>query len=487
MAVLYFGDHIMSIQVDAASTNQGMELKNANLGFWELFGQSLANLSPTFMPALNVAAVVALAGNGTWLVFGLASLGLTLVAMNIGIFAKRISGTGSLFLYISKGLGSAAGVVAGWGLAAAYISTAIAVLAGEYMFIDAATQYFGFGVSPSLIYLLSIVLIVYLTYRDIRVSSKVSIIIEFTTITIVFVLLCAILVSGTYKIIDMDQLSLRGTSFKGMAEGVFIAIFSLAAFDSGATLSGEAKKPLTTVHKVVIATEVVSGIFGLFVAYVMMIAFKGNSAIFGASNTPLMYITNELGVPYIGPVMYFIAAISAFACTMASINAASRIFYSMARFQIVHRSMGLVHKKYGTPHVALLVMSIFVLAVMLWFSFDGGAMNAFDLTGTFASFGFMTAYFLVSVGAPVYLVKNRKLTSGVVLTGVLGALFMVAAFTGSVYPVPPFPYNVIPYLYLAYIIVGIGWFIYAKSKSPQMVKLIEQDLEEHAKLIIGKK
>ncbi len=477
----------MSINVDTESTNQGMELKNANLGFWEIFGQSIANLSPTFVPALNVAVVVALAGNGTWLVFGLACLGLTLVAINVGIFAKRISSTGSLFLYISNGLGSTAGIVAGWGLGAAYVSTAIAVLAGEYIFIYAATQYFGFGISSSLIYLLTMVLIIYLTYRDIRVSARVSIFIEAISITIVLVLLCAIMVSGTYKIVDMDQLSLRGTSFKGMAEGVFIAMFSLAAFDSGASLSGEAKNPLRTVHKVVISTEIIAGIFGLFVAYLMMIAFKGNSAVFGASKTPLMYITNDLGVPYIGPFMYFIAAISAFACVMASINAASRIFYSMARFKIVHRSMGLVHKKYGTPHVALLLISIFVLACVSLFSFDGSAINVFDLTGTFATFGFMTAYFLVSVAAPVYLVNNRNPTFLAFLSGVLGALFMLAAFVGSMYPVPPFPYNVIPYLYIAYLIVGIGWFIYAKNKAPQMVKLIEQDLEENAMFIIGKK
>lgn len=463
------------------------ELKKADLGFLELFGQSLANLSPTFIPALNVAAVVALAGNGTWLVFGLASLGLTLVAMNIGIFSRRISGTGSLFLYISKGLGSSSGVIAGWGLGAAYISTAVAVLAGEYLFISAATNYFGWNISPTLVYLISVALIVYLAYRDVRISSRVSVAIEFTTILVVFVLLCAIIASGRGNIVDMNQLALRGTSFKGMAEGVFIAIFSLAAFDSGATLSGEARKPLSTVHKVVIATEVVSGAFGLFVAYLMMIAFKGNSTQFGASSAPLMYVTKDLGVSYLGPLMYLIAALSAFACTMASINAASRIFYSMSRFQIVHRSMGLVHKRYGTPYVAILVVSALTVALMLGFSFDGGAMNAFDLTGTFASFGFMTAYVLVSIAAPVYLVKKQAPTKAAVVTGALGSLFMIVAFSGSIYPVPPSPYNLIPYLYLAYILFGVVWFVYAKSRSPQMVELIEKDLEENARLIIGKK
>ena len=47
-------------------------LRSSSLGFFETIGQSIANISPTFTPALTVVAVAALAGQASWLVYGLA-------------------------------------------------------------------------------------------------------------------------------------------------------------------------------------------------------------------------------------------------------------------------------------------------------------------------------------------------------------------------------------------------------------------------------
>ena len=40
-------------------------LRAGTLGFPEVIGQSIANLSPTFTPSINVTAIAALAGAGT--------------------------------------------------------------------------------------------------------------------------------------------------------------------------------------------------------------------------------------------------------------------------------------------------------------------------------------------------------------------------------------------------------------------------------------
>ena len=40
-------------------------LRAGTLGFSEVIGQSIANLSPTFTPSINVTAIAALAGAGT--------------------------------------------------------------------------------------------------------------------------------------------------------------------------------------------------------------------------------------------------------------------------------------------------------------------------------------------------------------------------------------------------------------------------------------
>src|SRR5260370_7549558 len=82
-----------------------------------------------------------------------------------------------------------------------------------------------------------------------------------------------------------------------------------------------------------------------------------------------------------------------------------------------------------------------------------GPLNTFGYTSTFATFGFLVVYFLVAIAAPVYLKKQGELKTINVVWGVLGALAMVGAVIGSVYPVPGYPSNILPYLFLAYILV----------------------------------
>ena len=80
-------------------------LRAGTLGFAEVIGQSIANVSPTFTPSINVTAIAALAGAGTWLIYGLSTLGLLLVSMSIIALSSRIASAGSFFIYISRALG----------------------------------------------------------------------------------------------------------------------------------------------------------------------------------------------------------------------------------------------------------------------------------------------------------------------------------------------------------------------------------------------
>src|SRR5579872_499690 len=96
----------------AASAPSG-GLRAGTLGFPEVIGQSIANLSPTFTPSINVTAIAALAGAGTWLIYGLSTLGLLLVSMSIIALSSRIASAGSFFIYISRALGPMAGGIAG--------------------------------------------------------------------------------------------------------------------------------------------------------------------------------------------------------------------------------------------------------------------------------------------------------------------------------------------------------------------------------------
>ena len=66
---------------------------------------------------------------------------------------------------------------------------------------------------------------------------------------------------------------------------------------------------------------------------------------------------------------------------------------------------------------------------------------------------------------------------------VIGCLCLLVPTEGSLYPVPPFPVNIFPYLFAAYIAVGLGWlFIFSRRRRGILAEIeadLKQSLEVH--------
>ncbi|MBU2851378.1 APC family permease [Acidithiobacillus ferrivorans] len=466
---------------------EGSNLKESNLGFPEAIGQSLANISPTFTPALNIVAVVALAGLGSWLVYGLAALALLFVGLNIATLAGRFSAAGSFFVFISRSLGPMFGGVAGFALVAAYILCAMAVLAGSEIFVKVSLLSVGVSVENWIVYIIIGLIAGYLCYKDIKFSSRLSVGIEFLSVAIISVMLIMSCSRHPAMIFDASQLMMHGATSKGMMEASVLAIFSFVGFESAVTLGKETKSPLTTIPRAVITSMLVAGAFFMFVAYTMVISYANKTTILGNDTAPLKTLVNGLGGGTDAVfLIYLLASLSAFACVIASINAGARLLFSMGRYQFIHRSMGLVHAKHQTPHAAILISTALTIIVPL-LMLSQGAMNTYDIAGTVSTFGFITAYVLISIAAPVYLAKQKQLKVRNVIYAVIGIVAMLGAFFGSVYPVPSYPYNVLPYIYLAYLIVGLLWLAKIKYSAPQILQKMSEDLESQSSYVFGRK
>ena len=110
--------------VDGKSAHR---LRSNALGLIETIGQSLAAISPTLTPVLNITVVAGLAGIGCWLSYAIGTLGVVIVAASVGVLAARHREAGSYFVYVGRTFGPLAGALAGWAMISAYLFTAIAV------------------------------------------------------------------------------------------------------------------------------------------------------------------------------------------------------------------------------------------------------------------------------------------------------------------------------------------------------------------------
>jgi amino acid transporter len=107
----------------------------------------------------------------------------------------------------------------------------------------------------------------------------------------------------------------------------------------------------------------------------------------------------------------------------------------------------------------------------------GAETDTFGWYGTLASFGFILVYLLCSICAPVYLARLGEATAKDYAFGALGVVLMAASVVGSIYPVPAYPLNLLPYIFLAYLAAGAAWFFILKARAPQTLLGIEKDME----------
>jgi amino acid transporter len=453
-------------------------LRSGVLTRMETLGQSMAAIAPTLTPALNISVVAGLAGVGCWLSYLIGTAGVVMVALCVALLASRHPEAGSFFIYVGRTLGPMAGALAGWSMVIAYAFTAVATTLSFAIFLDNSLRVLGIALSPSLLsipLLAFIALVTYAAYRDVKLSSRAGLILEVTSVGII-VAITAVVVATRPAVIDRTALNISSFKFGGVFSALPFVVFSFVGFESAATFAKESAHPKRNIPLAVIGCAAFAGIFFTLMAYFMVVSMGNDAAALGASSAPFRDVAQRAGLNWAPTVVYFAAMISVFACALASINAASRLLFSMGKYRFLHRSMGAVHAAHQTPHRAILLCGALV-AVASVAMMPLGLLDAFGCAGTFASFGFVLVYLALCIVAPMDLRRGGAMTRGHVVVGALGVALMLFVIVGSVYPVPAAPYNLLPYVFLAYMTIGAIWFAHLKARAPDVLTGIQHDME----------
>jgi uncharacterized membrane protein YhhN len=106
-----------------------------------------------------------------------------------------------------------------------------------------------------------------------------------------------------------------------------------------------------------------------------------------------------------------------------------------------------------------------------------GLLNGFGLTGTIATYGFVVVYLGVCLSMPVDLYRAGVMKIQHVIYGGLGAILMAFVIYASLVPYPAYPFNLLPPIFVVFMVVGAIWFAVLKSKSPETLRLIANDME----------
>jgi len=438
----------------------------------ETLAQSVSTIAPTTTPVATIPLVCALAGNGTWLAYVLATAAILLVALCIAKFARYSASPGSLYSYASMILPPSLGATAAWSLLLAYVATGSSVIGGFYHFgnllLRDAT---GHGTSAVFLAILVTAISIWIAWRDVKISARLMLWIEAVSVSFILIVVLLVLFRHGWHL-DWEQFHLRGMTGSGLRLGLVLALFSFVGFESATTLGSEARNPLKTIPRAVIESALLAGAIFIVCAYTEVLGLRAAGQDLATSSAPMRVLAKLGGLPLLGLLIDIGALVSMLAGTLACITAAARVLLLMSHNGLAHGLLRKTHARNETPGFAIAVTgTAAVLPVAVLAARGASGLDVYGWMGSLATYGFIVTYALVSVALPRYLRAHNAYRPGAQIIPWLACAAMLLALVGNLYPVPEGPYGKLPYIYLAYLIVGLSWFFWrSRNQKPTLAQ-----------------
>ena len=391
----------------AANVPQDSHGLRRAVGVWGSYTWGYADVGADVYVALGI--VMAAAQGATNVAFLFAGLVYVMVGLAYTELAAAYPMAGGGQFYVLRGLGDLLGFVAGWAVLLDFtIDIALFALASAgYLnfFFPVLSQHVNVnllglsrpGVQPILI-LETTILVVFLTTLNIlgvRESTRFNEILGALDI----ISESAVLFFGFLFAFDptllIHQMTTAWPDPFHLAYGASLAIISFVGLESISQASQETIRPGKVVPRTSIALILTVLIYALafsnlglaMLPWQSIVAHNADPVAWLASHIPILGLFAGPYVAMLGATLLLISANS-------GVFGASRITYSMARFNLLPHWFAKVHPKFRTPVRSLVVFSGIAL-VELWLS--GLSSNVYDTLANMYAFGAATAYMLVFV------------------------------------------------------------------------------------------
>jgi amino acid transporter len=432
----------------------------------ETVAMSVALMAPTtgmvFVPPLLASA----AGYNVPLAFVVSMGAVMIVGYCFGRLGRRYAHAGSAYGLTRHALGPWAGVLAGWGLVFTYVLLTGALLAGTGAFAQMALSQLGLNVPWAVLAGIGAAAVLVLAINNIRPSVRLMLILEVVSMVLV-VVVCVLIVGHSHLNASMavKPFVLNSYGGVGIAHALVFGLTSFLGFEGSATLGEESKDPKRIVPLAILLSAFVGGVFFVFVSYSQTVGFglsDSGVAEFVADGTPLNTLAIRfLGVNYSAAVNVG-AAISFFACALASVNCSSHVLFALSRDRFAPAKVGVLHGEPGVPRNATFVtftvgVALLVVGAVLW----GSPVTAIgDLSGL-GTFGALISYGLVVIASlREYWTEDvgRRRWDRIVIPAI-GLLVLGWVLYGNIYPIPAAPVRYFPYIALVYFLIAMGFSV----------------------------
>lgn len=322
------------------------------------------------------------AGTATWLAFALAAAVSILIGLCYAELASAMPRAGSSFVYVGRAFGSRMGFFAGW------------LILFETV-VSASTVAIGFGYYLNTLWNVSIPLaagaliagLSLLNFWSMKQSARLN-----TIETIVEVSGLVAIIAAFIAFTSPNVSLAPSTPFgwNGLFTATTLVFFAYLGFELIATSSEEVKDPKRNVPRAILISLAVSAVLYILVAvaYTSMLGPQEISQVRNAKEGPMAYAFSKY-VPWTNGLFTFVGLFATMNTVLIMLVGGSRLLYGMASGGSLHKSFASVHKRTGTPHVAVALIGLV--------SIIGVLPGSIGIVASAANLGALLAFILVAV------------------------------------------------------------------------------------------
>jgi amino acid transporter len=460
--------------VTAGTHRPGAEpqLRRNALGLPELVFQGVTHIAPAANMMFAFPIVAMQAGPDMPLSFLLAMIACLFIGNTVSEFSRYMPSSGGYYSFTTRGLGSRMGFIATWSyLIYDFLGPAGTLGYFGYLIADMLRTQFGVDIPWWLFAIGDFAIVWILTRHGIRLSMRTTAILGGLELVIMLALAVTFLVypgPGSSYLAPLNP-SLSPNQFQGIVAGMVLAILSLSGFEGPAPLAQESRRAGKLVGQAVTLSLLAIGVFYIFTSYASAVGWgTGNMAAF--ANSPNPYY--DLGHALWGAGWWFVVLAlfnSSIAVGLACTNSASRVMYTMGRAGTLPARFGRIHPAHHTPSFAIGFQQMFGIAAVLLVGLLLRPEDIFGFLETLSALAAIILYSMANLALTSYMRRAHPQSVSTWRHGVFpwaGTLMLVPVLFVTVYPVPGWPYNVVPYLFVAAMVVGYGYMHWLESANP---------------------
>lgn len=442
----------------------------------DTIAQSVGLMGPVFSIAFLVPLLVGMnasgngAGNAAPLAVIIAAVGVIGLGWIVAEYTRKIQAAGSLYDYVTDGLGGRVGSAAGW----LYYTGMLALGAGILPMIggtihDTLQAEFNIAPFPQLVWDIALLALVgVVMFFGVVLSTRMQLSLAMVSVSVVLIFFVFVIAKsgGLHHVSTAFSPSSSPSRWKGVFFGVLYGVLLFTGFETSANLGEETQDPHRNIPRAVLISVLAIAGFYVIGSFAQVAGYHFNLNLLGKNAVaPLFTLAgpaSQGGLASVGirRLVELVVVLDMIAVLIGCAVSASRGIFALARDR---RMPGALTKisRHGTPIGASnFVMSVYAIIIVLVVTTSAFAIpqypeyvSMFSFLSTYGGFSIAVIYLLISLGALRGLRAVDK-SWQLYLASAVGTAVTAAAIYGAVYKVTA-PTVYAPYASVVVLVVGL--------------------------------